>query len=89
MPTLPADWSTNLTSVPRSDFNSSVSPTVPVPEKASEVFELMFTPSFMDAVVKQSNLYAKQVMGEEKYMYAAWEKITREEFRAYIGFASS
>ena len=83
-PTLPADWSTNLTSVPRSDFNSSVGPTVPVPEKASEVFELMFTPSFMDTVVEQSNLYAKQVMGEEKY--AAWEKITREELRAYIGF---
>ena len=83
-PILPADWSTNLTSVSRSDFNSSVGPTVPVSEKASEVFELMFTPSFMDTVVEQSNLYAKQVMGEEKY--AAWEKITREELRAYIGF---
>ena len=36
-PTLPADWSTNLTSLTMSDFNSSVGPIVPVPEKASEV----------------------------------------------------
>ena len=83
-PTLPADWSTNLTSLTMSDFNLSVGPTVPVPEKASEVFDLMFTPSFMDMIVEQSNLYARQVMGEEKY--AAWKKITREELRAYLGF---
>ena len=83
-PTLPPDWSTNLTSLTMSDFNSSVGPTVPVPEKALEVFDLMFTPSFMDMIVEQSNLYARQVMGEEKY--ATWEKITREELRAYLGF---
>ena len=55
-PKLPADWSTNLTSLTMSDFNSSVNPTVPVPEKASEVFDLMFTPSFIDTIVEQSNL---------------------------------
>ena len=52
---------------------------MPIPETASKVFELMFTLSFMDMIVKQSNLYAKQVMGDEKY--ASWEKITREELR--------
>ena len=57
---------------------------MPVPETASEVFDLMFTPSLMDTIVEESNLYAKQVMGEEKY--ACWEKITREELRAYLGF---
>ena len=55
-----------------------------VPETASEVFDLTFTPSFMDMIVEQSNLYAKQVMGEEKY--ASWEKISREELGAYLGF---
>ena len=70
-PPLPTDWSSNLTSFTISDFNSSVGPTVPVPETASEVFDLMFTPSFMDTIVDQSNLYAKQVMGEK---YATWEK---------------
>ena len=32
----------------------------------------------------QSNLYAKEVMGEEKY--SRWTQITREELQAYIGF---
>ena len=81
---LPSDWSSNLTSLTISDFKSTVGPTVPVPETASEVFDLMFTPSFLDTIVEQSNLYAKQVMGEEKY--ASWEKLTREELRAYLGF---
>ena len=83
-PPLPTDWSSNLTSLTISDFNSSVGPTVPVPETASEVFDLMFTPSLMDTIVEQSNLYAEQVMGEEKY--ACWEKISSEELRAYFGF---
>ena len=83
-PPLPTDWSSNLTSFTIRDFNSSVGPTVPVPETASEVFDLMFTPSLMDTIVEQSNLYAQQVMGQEKY--ASWEKITREELRAYFGF---
>ena len=81
---LPTDWSSNLTSLTIGDFSSSVGPTVPVPETASEVFDLMFTPSFLDTIVEQSNLYAEQVMGQEKY--ASWEKITTEELRAYLGF---
>ena len=62
---------TNWTSLTIGDFKSSVGPTVPVPETASEVFGLMFTPSFLDTIVEQSNLYARQVMGEEKY--ASWK----------------
>ena len=57
---------------------------MPVPETASEVFDLIFTPSLMDMIVEQSNLFAKQVTGEEKY--ATWEKITQEEPKAYLGF---
>lgn len=83
-PALPTDWSSNLTSLTIGDFSSSVGPTVPVPETASEVFDLMFTPSFLDTIVEQSNLYAEQVMGQEKY--ASWEKITTDELRAYLGF---
>ena len=82
---LPPDWSSKLTPLTIGDFTSTVGPTVPVPETASEVFDLMFTPSFLDTIVKQSNLYAEQVMGEDKY--ASWKKLTREELRAYIGFS--
>ena len=44
----------------------------------------MFTAPFLDKIVAQTNLYAKQIMEEEKYN--KWEKITRDELRAYIGF---
>ena len=33
----------------------------------------------------QTNLYAKQVMGEEKY--EDWEKVGVQELKAYIGFS--
>ena len=44
----------------------------------------MFTPGLLDDIVEQSNLYAKEVMGEDKYR--TWTTITREELRAYLGF---
>ena len=34
--------------------------------------------------MEQSNLYAKQVMGDIKYK--SWTKITVEEIKAYFGF---
>ena len=83
-PPLPTEWSSNLTPLTINDFNSPIGATVPVPETASEVFDLMFTTSFLDTIVEQSNLYAKQVMGEKKY--TSWDKLTREELRAYLGF---
>ena len=58
-PPLPPDWSSNLTPLTISDFDSPVGPSMPIPETASEVFDLMFTPSLMDMIVEQSNLYAK------------------------------
>ena len=38
----------------------------------------------MCEIVKQSNAYAKLVMGPEKF--DKWEKITVEELRAFLGF---
>ena len=77
-------WSSSLNSVSISDFTSPVGPTVTIPECPLEVFERMFTPSLMDAIVEQTNLYAKEVMGGEKY--DAWYKVTTEELKAYFGF---
>ena len=34
--------------------------------------------------MEQTNLYAKEVMGEEKYQ--SWENVTQEELKAYLGF---
>ena len=81
---LPPQWSSSLSAVPISDFTSPVGPTVTIPESPSEVFELMFTPSLMDSIVKQTNLYAKEVMGDERY--AVWDKVTTDELKTYLGF---
>ena len=55
----PPQWSYLLNSVSISDFMSPVGPTVAIPESPSEVFELMFTPSLMNAIVEQTNRYAR------------------------------
>ena len=36
-------------------------------------------------IVRQTNIYANQVMGEERY--DKWEKVTESELMAYLGFA--
>ena len=43
----------------------------------------MFTPAFLDSIVEQSNTYANEVMGEEKF--SSWEKITRGD-ESLLGF---
>ena len=77
-------WSSVLSSVSINNFTSPVGPTVAVPESPNEVFELMFTPSLTDTIVEQTNLYAKQVIGDE--MYADWIEVTTDELKAYVGF---
>ena len=59
------DWSFNLMPLTIGYSTSPVGPTVPILEKASKVFNLMFTPTFTDTMVEQSNLYAQQVIGEK------------------------
>ena len=53
-PPPPPQWSSLLNSI--SDFTSPVGPTVAIPESPSEVFELMFTPSLIDAIVEPTSL---------------------------------
>ena len=77
-------WSSTLTPVDVAPFTQPVGPTVPIPSSPVEVFTLFFTDDIMTFVVEQSNLYAKQVLGEERY--AEWEKISVPELRAYFGF---
>ena len=78
-------WSSNLTPITIPLFSSPVGPTVDIPESPIDTFDLMFMPDLLDDMVQQTNLYAKEVMGEEKY--SAWNKVTSEELRAYLGFS--
>ena len=81
--TLPG-WTSTLSPVTIPPFSSPVGPTVDIPQSPVDILDLMFTPDLVDNMVEQSNLYAKEVMGEERY--ECWSKITREELRAYLGF---
>ena len=81
--TLPC-WSSTPTPFTISPFSSPVGPKVNIPESPADTFELLFTPAFLGDIVEQSNLYAKEVMGEERY--SSWDKITTEELKAYLGF---
>ena len=80
----PCSWSSTLTPITIDAFTSSAGPTVQVSESPSEVFQLLFTPIFIDSIVEQNNLHAKEVMGNDKY--SSWEKITSEELKAYFSF---
>ena len=78
-------WSTTLHPVSITPFTEHVGPTFQVPGSILEIFSHFVTDAFLEDVVKQSNLYAEQVMEPGKY--STWDKITVEELRAYLGFA--
>ena len=77
-------WSSTLTSIRRRPFTSAIGPTVPIPQSPSEIFELFFTPAIMQDIVNESNRYAKQMMGDDKYQ--EWTPMTVPELKAYFGF---
>ena len=45
-------------------IDSPVGPKVDIPESPCDTFELLFTPTLLDDIIEQSNLYAKEVMGD-------------------------
>ena len=80
----PTSWSTTLNRVTIKPFTSPVGPTVPIPESPVEIFNLFFTDDILQTIVDESNRYAQQVMGQEKF--DKWTKIALPELRAYMGF---
>ena len=78
-------WSAPGATPPVQQFSSHVGPSTTIPECPLNAFLLTFTPDLIALIVRESNDYAKEVMGEEKY--ATWEPITELELRAYLGFS--
>ena len=76
-------WSSTLTDVDIAPFVQDVGPTVSIPQVRTDVFQLFFTDNLCQYIVEQTNLYAQQVLGPG---YDNWEKLDREELRAYFGF---
>ena len=71
--------------IPIQPFTSPTGPIEDISTSPIEVFDLFFTPDLMDEIVKQSNTYAKTVMGPEKY--DKWTNITVDELKAFLGFS--
>ena len=78
-------WTPTTTHIPIQPFTSPTGPIEDISDHPMEVFDLFFTPDLMEEIVKQSNEYAKVVMGPDKY--DRWTKITVEEFKAFLGFS--
>ena len=77
---LPTAWTELLTQVPVKDFTSTTGPTVNIPQSPLEVFKLFFLDDLLDSIVEESNRYAAQVMGDERYR--EWTKV-----KAFFGFS--
>lgn len=58
-------------------------PTVNVPDSEVDTFGLFFTAEICGFIVKQTNMYAREVLGDK---YNSWDKVTVDELHAYFGF---
>lgn len=77
-------WSSQLETVEVESFEQHVGPQVLVPCSSVGTFFLFFTRTLLEYIVLQSNKYAFECMGGEKY--ESWEKITVDELTAFMGF---
>ena len=80
----PMEWSSTLHPITIDPFTSPVGPTVPISASPLEVLELFFSSDLLEEIVDQSNIYAKQVMGDEDFK--KWRRITVQELKAFLGF---
>ena len=80
-----ATWSSPAAIQPVHPFTSPVGPITTIPDNPLDAFLLTFTPDLIAMIVRESNRYAREVMGEKKY--TSWEPMTDTELRAYLGFS--
>ena len=78
-------WSPPGTHPPVQPFTSPVGPTITIPESPLDAFLLTFTPSIISVIVRESNKYAREIMGEERF--SKWEPLSEGELQAYLGFS--
>ena len=65
------------------DFHEHTGVTVPVPGTVGGVFKLIFDQVLIDHIVRETNRYARTVMGDSKY--ENWEKLGTSDIYAYFG----
>ena len=79
------EWTTNLKPVIIHPYALIKGPQFTVEQCPIKVFDWFFTDTLKIHIVNQTNLYALQYMGQEKY--DQWEPITVTELSAYLGFS--
>ena len=80
-----SEWSNKFKKTKIKDFTSDVGPTVNIPHTPIEVFRLFFSVQLIQMIVTESNRYASEVMGSEKY--DTWNTFTPNDMLAFFGFA--
>ena len=75
-------WQSARTPVQVQPFSQPTGPQVSILNEVKDVF-LFFTSSILKHIVRQSNMYAGEMMGER---CAQWQLYTVEELCAYLGF---
>ena len=80
---LPPSWSSQLKRVTIKPFPSTslVGPTVFISTSPLEIFDLFFSSDLVSILVDESNRYAKQVMGDEKF--SEWNPITITDLKDF------
>ena len=61
-------WPSQLSPSRKQEFNLRDDPTFKMPDTPLGIFSKFFTDDFLDSIVFQSNLYASQVMSEERFI---------------------
>ena len=67
-----------MTPITVESFTKTPGPKQSIPQTAKEIFHLFFTPTLLELIVEQTNKYAAECMGIDK-----WDKVTVD---AYMGF---
>ena len=78
------EWNETLKPVEPRSFTHPTGPRVPLPKSILGTFLLLFTSDLIQYIVDQTNLYAQQCMGPDKY--STWTNVTADEFTAFPGF---
>ena len=78
-------WTSERSPVTVRPFTGRAGPASPIPACILLIFKLIFTSTLMESIVEQTNLYARQTMGD--LAYQRWTPVTDEELWAYLGFS--
>ena len=73
-------WKSTLTSFRVKNFRDTVGPRHALPDSLLDMFRLFFTRALLEYIVLQTNQYALECMGGEKY--TNWSPLTVKELEA-------